>query len=147
MSLIRCPLKLRFYTCWELSENPIFKRVGRTSKSRTMAGKANSPGSLHLGGGAQFWVYISPDNDTDKVVKGWEVTFSQGKWSDSITHLDPTKIIKSPGLSGIFDLSVTELDHSTNPPRRIAIPRIGIDSIHDVWIPCANTHDLQEFTI
>ena len=87
-----------------------------------MSGLANSKSDIKLGGGAQFWVYLSPQNNTANVVKGWSVKFSQGNWSDSITSDNPTKQIQTPGLSGIFNIEVTELDHSTNPPRRINIP-------------------------
>ena len=87
-----------------------------------MSGKANTKGELKLGGGAQFWVYLSPQNKTAEVVKGWSVTFSQGNWSDSITSENPTKQIQTPNLSGIFDIKVTEMNYSTNPPREIPIP-------------------------
>ncbi|MBQ4819176.1 hypothetical protein [Aquimarina sp. MMG016] len=87
-----------------------------------MSGLANANSELKLGGGAQFWVYLSPQNDTAKVVKGWSVTLSQGNWSDSITSENPTKQIKTPNLSGTFDIKITETDYSTNPPRQIDIP-------------------------
>ena len=87
-----------------------------------MSGVANVKGEVKLGGGAQFWVYLSPQNNTSKVVKGWSVTFSQGNWSDSITSENPTKQIQTPNLSGQFDIKVMELDYSTKPPREIPIP-------------------------
>ncbi len=87
-----------------------------------MSGLANVSGSLKLGGGAQFWVYLSPQNNTAKVVSNWSVTLSQGNWSDSITSQNPTKQIQTPGLSGIFNIKITELNGSTNPPRNIDIP-------------------------
>ncbi len=87
-----------------------------------MSGLANSKSDIKLGGGAQFWVYLSPQNNTANVVKGWSVKFTQGNWTDSISSDNPTKQIKTPGLSGIFNIEVTELDYSTNPPRRINIP-------------------------
>ncbi|MEM1222134.1 MAG: hypothetical protein AAGH40_05170 [Verrucomicrobiota bacterium] len=87
-----------------------------------MSGIANSTGSLKTGGGAQFWVYLSPQNNTAEVIKTWSVTFSQGNWSDSITSEDPTKQIQTPNLSGEFDLKVTQTDYSTNPPREVDIP-------------------------
>ncbi|MBY0573362.1 MAG: hypothetical protein K2P84_06740 [Undibacterium sp.] len=87
-----------------------------------MTGLANIEGNLNLGGGAQFWVYISPQNNTVNVVKNWSVTFSQGNWMDSITSENPTKQIQTPNLSGLFDIKITEIDGSTNPPRVIAIP-------------------------
>ncbi len=72
-----------------------------------MAGLANSKGEVRLGGGARFWVYLSPQHDTAKVVKDWSVNFSQGNWSDSITSADPTKQIQTPNLSGEFDIKIT----------------------------------------
>ena len=87
-----------------------------------MSGLANTSGGVKLGGGAQFWVYLSPQNDTAKVVTNWSVTLSQGNWSDSITSQNPTKQIQTPGLSGLFDIKITELNGSTNPPRNIDIP-------------------------
>lgn len=89
-----------------------------------MSGLANSTGTLTLGGGAQFWVYLSPQNNTAQIVKGWSVTLSQGNWSDSITSENPTKQIQTPNLSGLFDITITELDFSTHPPRTIAIPAL-----------------------
>lgn len=87
-----------------------------------MSGLANTNGDLKLGGGAQFWVYLSPQNETGMVVKDWAVTISQGSWSDSITSENPTKQIQTPNLSGLFDIKITEIDYSTNPPREVAIP-------------------------
>lgn len=87
-----------------------------------MSGLANSSKELKLGNGAQFWVYLSPQNNTANVVKGWSVTFSQGNWSDSITSENPTKQIQTPNLSGNFDIKITEKDFSTNPPREVDIP-------------------------
>lgn len=89
-----------------------------------MAGLANTNGEVKLDGGAQFWVYLSPQHDTAKVIKNWSVTFSQGNWSESITSDDPTKQIKTPNLSGKFNIKITEIDYSTNPPREIAIPAL-----------------------
>lgn len=59
-----------------------------------------------LGGGAQFDVLISPENDTAQYVTTWKVTFSQGNWSDSISSDNPDQRLKTPNLSGNFDLSV-----------------------------------------
>ena len=61
-------------------------------------------------------------NQTKEQLKGWAVTFSQGNWSDSITSNNPTKTIKTPNLSGTFNLEVTKIDTSTLPPRVINIP-------------------------
>jgi len=87
-----------------------------------MYGRANIDGDLRLGGGAQFWVYLSPQNDTAKTVKNWSVTFSQGNWSDSITSKNPTKKIRTPNLSGIFQIKITESDPSPEQPLEIEIP-------------------------
>jgi hypothetical protein len=87
-----------------------------------MSGRANIKGELKLGGGAQFWVYLSPQNNTASVVKGWSVTFTQGNWSGSITSENPTQQLQTPNLSGLFDIVITEIDNSTHPPRKIAIP-------------------------
>jgi hypothetical protein len=66
--------------------------------------KAKSKG----GGGAQFWAYISPQNETDKYVTKWVVKLEQrdGNWTGSITSDDPYKILKTPNLSGIFNVRV-----------------------------------------
>ncbi|AEA44412.1 hypothetical protein [Fluviicola taffensis] len=80
---------------------------------------ANAPASIQLGNGAQFWVYLSPQNDTAKMITTWKVTFSQGNWSDSISSEDPTKQIQTPNLSGIFDIQVELLSGSTGTWRAI----------------------------
>ena len=87
-----------------------------------MSGLANVETEMKLGGGAQFWVYLSPQNNTAKVIKEWSVKFTQGNWSDSITSENPTKQIKTPNLSGNFDIEVTTLNSSTNPPIKVNIP-------------------------
>lgn len=65
--------------------------------------------ALQLSGspGAQFWAYISPQNDTAKAVTDWSVTISQGAWSGTITSANPTQQLQTPGLSGIFQVAVT----------------------------------------
>ncbi len=80
---------------------------------------ANSSGQVQLGGGAQFWVYISPQNDTVKMITQWRVTFSQGNWSQMISSDNPTQQIKTPGLSGVFDIKVETLSGSTGTWRAI----------------------------
>lgn len=62
---------------------------------------------VELGGGAQFWAYISPQNDTAKYVTKWAVKLQQGNWSASITSDNPTKTLKTPNLSGLFTVTVT----------------------------------------
>ena len=80
---------------------------------------ANSTGELKLGGGAQFWVYLSPQNDTAKMIGQWRVTFSQGNWKDMISSENPTKQLQTPGPSGIFDIKVELLSGSTGTWREI----------------------------
>ncbi|WP_294211377.1 hypothetical protein [uncultured Chryseobacterium sp.] len=94
---------------------------------------ANSSGQLVVGGGAQFWAYLSPENDTSKMITQWKVTFSQGNWSDSISNENPTKQLKTPGLSGIFDIKVETLSGSTGtwraiPPKDGSKNQIGCNS-------------------
>lgn len=73
-----------------------------------MAGTANIEGILELGGGAQFWVYISPQNNTPLYVTKWEVTIQQidGNWSSSINSDQPHQQLKTPELSGVFKVTV-----------------------------------------
>ena len=85
---------------------------------------ANSSGQVTLGNGAQFWVYLSPQNDTSKMISTWRVTFSQGDWSDFISSENPTKQIQTPHLSGIFDIKVELLSGSTGTWRQIP-PQTG----------------------
>ena len=62
--------------------------------------------TAQLGGGAQFWAYISPMNDTKDIVTKWKVTFTQGNWSGSIDSENPTTMLKTPNLSGKFEVRV-----------------------------------------
>jgi hypothetical protein len=94
---------------------------------------ANSSGNVQLGNGAQFWVYLSPQNETSKMISTWRVTFSQGNWSDSISSENPTKQIHTPNLSGIFDIKVELLSASTGtwrqiPPQAGSYNEIGCNS-------------------
>ena len=57
-----------------------------------------------LGGGAQFYGYISPVNETARKVTEWSITVSQGDWSGTITAVDVP--LKTNNLSGIFQLVV-----------------------------------------
>ena len=90
----------------------------------------NPPTKLKLGGGAQFWGYTSPQNNTEEMIKNWEIKISQGSWSDSITSKNPTKEIQTPGLSGLFDVVVKVLSGSTGlwqeiPPLEGSTNQIG----------------------
>ena len=71
-----------------------------------MAGTANVSGSVELGGGAQFWAYISPSNNTSSYVTTWKVTISTDDWAGTITSDNPTEQLKTPGLSGTFNVQV-----------------------------------------
>jgi hypothetical protein len=71
-----------------------------------MSNETAPQGVLKLGGGAQFWVYISPQNNTDKVVTKWSVQFQQGNWTGTINSDRPRQILQTPGLSGIFNVTV-----------------------------------------
>ncbi|MCT2561906.1 hypothetical protein [Chryseobacterium herbae] len=98
-----------------------------------VSGIANSSGQLQLGNGAQFWVYLSPQNNTSKMISTWRVTFSQGNWSESISSEAPTKQIQTPNLSGIFDIKVELLSGSTGtwrqiPPQQGSHNEIGCNS-------------------
>ncbi|HQU83664.1 MAG TPA: hypothetical protein PKY59_11085 [Pyrinomonadaceae bacterium] len=61
-----------------------------------------------VGIGAQFWVYISEENDTSEVVKDWQVTIRHHyeNWNGTITAEKPRQILQTPNLSGIFHVSV-----------------------------------------
>jgi hypothetical protein len=96
-------------------------------------GLANSQSQINLGGGAQFWVYLSPQNDTEKMITTWRVTFSQGDWQDSITSENPRKNLQTPELSGIFQIKIEVLSASTGnwqeiPPLPGSANEIGCNS-------------------
>ena len=63
---------------------------------------------MKLGGGAQFWVYVSPSNDTARYLNKWQVKIEQQdeSWSGIITSENPRQSLQTPGLSGIFKLTV-----------------------------------------
>ncbi|HEY0141661.1 MAG TPA: hypothetical protein VGF48_12250 [Thermoanaerobaculia bacterium] len=66
-------------------------------------------GTVILGNGAQFWAYVSPSSDTAKWVTKWSVTIQQqnGNWAGTITSDDPTQMLQTPNLSGIFNVTVS----------------------------------------
>ena len=66
-------------------------------------------GTLVLGNGAQFWAYLSPSGDTQRAVTKWSVTIQQqnGDWAGTITSENPTQVLQTPKLSGIFNVSVS----------------------------------------
>jgi hypothetical protein len=59
-------------------------------------------------GGASFGVDLSPRNGTASVVTQWSVRIEQrqGTWSGTITSANPAEILQTPGLSGMFDVTV-----------------------------------------
>ncbi len=69
--------------------------------------------TLEVGGGARFWAYISPQNDTENRVTKWEVQLSgqDNNWEGKITSADPHRILETPGLSGVFNVVV----HGSGP--------------------------------
>jgi hypothetical protein len=94
---------------------------------------ANAPASIQLGNGAQFWVYLSPENNTGKLIGTWRVTFTQGNWIGTISSENPTQQLQTPNLSGIFDIKVELLSGSTGtwrqiPPQSGSTNEIGCNS-------------------
>jgi hypothetical protein len=67
-----------------------------------------------LGGGAYFFVYLSPQGDTKDIVKTWTVTLTQGDWSGTISSDGPPNL-QTDGLSGDFDLRVEWQPQPTEP--------------------------------
>jgi hypothetical protein len=76
-----------------MSENPqeLFAQVG-------------SP--QDLGSGAYFWIYLSPQHETEKVITDWTVTLTQGDKIWSIHSTDPEPTLKTLGGSGVFEVRV-----------------------------------------
>jgi hypothetical protein len=99
----------------------------------TATANANAPETIQLGNGAQFWVYLSPDNNTAKMIGTWRVTFSQGNWIGTISSENPTQQLQTPNLSGIFEIKVELLSGSTGtwrqiPPQQGSTIEIGCNS-------------------
>lgn len=99
----------------------------------TATANANAPETIQLGNGAQFWVYLSPDNNTAKMIGTWRVTFSQGNWIGTISSENPTQQLQTPNLSGIFEIKVELLSGSTGtwrqiPPQQGSTNEIGCNS-------------------
>ena len=61
-----------------------------------------------IGGGVEFWVYISPQNETSKFLTEWKVVIEHEdtKWIGVINSDNPKEILKTPSLYGYFKLSV-----------------------------------------
>ena len=58
--------------------------------------------------GAQFYVYLSPEHDTSSYVTQWavEIQARDNNWSGTITSDAPHETLQTPGLSGLFDVTV-----------------------------------------
>lgn len=90
--------------------------------------------TLELGGGAQFWAYVSPQNDTAEWVTKWEVRLEQtdGNWAGTITSERPQEILQTPELSGVFNVRVTasgpKFGPTTLDPLPDSKPDIGCNS-------------------
>lgn len=79
--------------------------------------------------GAAFWAYLSPQNNTESVVKEFRVELSQGSWSGVLTQ---ETTLQTPGLSGIFNVVVMAACGS-NPMTQLqplpnSKPNIGCNS-------------------
>lgn len=61
------------------------------------------------GGGAQFWGYISGQNDTPEIVTKWRIRLEHttSNWMGEITSDNPLVMLKTPNLSGTFHVTVT----------------------------------------
>ena len=91
-------------------------------------------GTVQLGNGAQFWAYISPQNNTDKDVTTWKVVLQQegGNWTGEIDSSNPHKILETPNLSGLFNVTVTAsgpgFPETKLTPQAGSNPNIGCNS-------------------
>ncbi len=89
---------------------------------------------MELGDGAQFWAYVSPDNETSRHIIRWEVRIehTDGNWSGVISSDNPEEILRTPNLSGIFKVTVRasgrEFGEKTLPPKPGSKPDIGCRS-------------------
>jgi hypothetical protein len=83
-------------------------------------------GQVTLGNGARFWAYVSSQNETPKFVKDWKVKIEQqdGNWSGTITSEDPEAQLQTPGLSGVFNVTVTATVGAVLQPRTLS-PQAG----------------------
>lgn len=64
---------------------------------------------IDLGGGAVFWAYLSPKNNTAERIKNWkiEITSEDGSWTGVITSDNPKEMPKAKGIGGVFNVNVT----------------------------------------
>lgn len=99
-----------------------------------MKGLVNIEGTITLGKGAGFWAYISPQHETSKNVTKWEVVIQQidGNWYGKITSDNPEKQLQTPGLSGIFKVTVMasgpKFEWKKLEPKTGYDPNIGCNS-------------------
>ncbi|HEY0013881.1 MAG TPA: hypothetical protein VGB79_13650 [Allosphingosinicella sp.] len=83
---------------------------------------------LTLGDGAQFTVYISPHNDTAKVVTDWVVTFTQGNWTGQITSKQGSgSMLKTPNLAGVFNLVAVASGPNMKEQKLLPLPSSPAD--------------------
>ncbi len=89
---------------------------------------------INLTSGAQFWAYISPQNETSKYVTKWQVKIEQtdGNWVGIIDSDNPMKILQTPNLSGVFKVTVIASGPRFNEkkltPKPDSKPNIGCNS-------------------
>lgn len=81
-------------------------------------------GKLQLGGGAQFWAYISGQNETPARVTKWSVRFEQvgGNWTGEITSDNPQQTLQTPNLSGDFNVTVEASGPEFGPVQLTPLP-------------------------
>ena len=90
--------------------------------------------TVKLGNGAQFWAYISPQNETSKYVTKWQVKIEQtnGNWVGIIDSANPRKQLQTPNLSGVFKVTVTasgpKFGEKKLAPQSGSKPDIGCNS-------------------
>lgn len=60
----------------------------------------------HLGNGAQFWIYVLPQNETLNYVTKWLLVIEQGDWAGFTDSENPKKKLHAPNLSDIFKVTV-----------------------------------------
>ncbi|MEM9542710.1 MAG: hypothetical protein AAGA60_24865 [Cyanobacteria bacterium P01_E01_bin.42] len=88
----------------------------------------------HSGKGAQFWAYVSPQNDTENMVTQWTVKIeaTDNNWVGIITSDNPKEILQTPNLSGIFKVTVTasgvKFSEKNLSPTSDSKPDIGCNS-------------------
>jgi hypothetical protein len=98
-------------------------------------------------GGAKFWAYISPQNNTAEAVTSWRVVLQQqgGNWQGEITSQNPHQILATPGLSGVFNVTVTAsgpgFPETTLTPQPDSKPDVGCNANCHAMIGIVATPD------